>query len=296
MLCSGGANLISASSDNTVKVWNSSKKAFCMSTLRTHKDYVKALAYAKDIEQVASAGLDRNIFLWDVQTLTALTASNNTVTTSTLSGNKDSIYSLAMNSNGTLIASGSTEKKIRLFDPRTTQKLMKLKGHSDNVRALLLNRDCTQCLSASSDGTVRLWSVGQQRAIAVIRVHTDGVWALQTNESFSVVYSAGRDRRIIMTDLKNVENGLVICEESAPVLRLLLMPDGQSMWVSTTDSSVKRWSVPSAKAMLPFGSQMENGEPNGDCAADCNSDSVEQIKPRYGEPEMVIKGNSAIRR
>lgn len=51
-----------------------------MSTLRTHKDYVKALAYAKDREQVASAGLDKAIFLWDVNTLTALTASNNTVT------------------------------------------------------------------------------------------------------------------------------------------------------------------------------------------------------------------------
>ena len=51
-----------------------------MSTLRTHKDYVKALAYARDREQVASAGLDKAIFLWDVQTLTALTASNNTVT------------------------------------------------------------------------------------------------------------------------------------------------------------------------------------------------------------------------
>ncbi len=40
------------------------------------------------------------IFLWDVTTLTALTASNNTVTTSSLNGNKDSIYSLAMNPAG----------------------------------------------------------------------------------------------------------------------------------------------------------------------------------------------------
>lgn len=55
-----------------------------MSTLRTHKDYVRALAYARDREQVASAGLDRAIFLWDVNTLTALTASNNTVTSKEL--------------------------------------------------------------------------------------------------------------------------------------------------------------------------------------------------------------------
>ena len=51
-LCCGGKNLISASSDTTVKVWNA-HKGFCMSTLRTHKDYVKALAYAKDREQVS---------------------------------------------------------------------------------------------------------------------------------------------------------------------------------------------------------------------------------------------------
>nr|XP_054749635.1 WD repeat-containing protein 48-like [Lytechinus pictus] len=109
VLCCGGRTLISASSDTTVKVWNA-HKGFCMSTLRTHKDYVKALAYAKDKEWVASAGLDKQIFLWDVNTLTALTATNNTVTTSSLNGQKDSIYSLAMNQSGSVIISGSTEK------------------------------------------------------------------------------------------------------------------------------------------------------------------------------------------
>ena len=59
VLCCGGKNIISASSDTTVKVWNA-HKGFCMSTLRTHKDYVKALAYAKDREQVASAGQSCN--------------------------------------------------------------------------------------------------------------------------------------------------------------------------------------------------------------------------------------------
>ena len=61
-----------------------------------------------------------------------------------MNGNKDSIYSLAMNPWGTVIISGSTEKVLRVWDPRTCQKLMKLKGHSDNVKALVINRDGTQ--------------------------------------------------------------------------------------------------------------------------------------------------------
>ena len=50
-----------------------------MSTLRTHRDYVKSLAYAKEREMVASAGFDRQIFLWDVGKLLQLTATNNTI-------------------------------------------------------------------------------------------------------------------------------------------------------------------------------------------------------------------------
>ncbi len=103
---------------------------------------------------MASAGLDKAIFLWDVNTLTALTASNNTVTTSSLNGNRDSIYSLAMNSTGTVIVSGSTEKVLRVWDPRNCAKLMKLKGHTDNVKALLLSRDGTQVLLLLSTNTM----------------------------------------------------------------------------------------------------------------------------------------------
>jgi WD40 repeat protein len=71
--------VMSGSNDCTVKLWNA-HKGFCMSTLRTHKDYVLALAYSREKETVASAGLDRAIYLWDVNTLTALTATKNTVT------------------------------------------------------------------------------------------------------------------------------------------------------------------------------------------------------------------------
>ena len=66
------------------------------------------------------------------------------VVASSLNGSKDSIYSLAMNPLGTVIVSGSTEEILRVWDPRTCQKMMKLRGHSDNVKAIVINRDGTQ--------------------------------------------------------------------------------------------------------------------------------------------------------
>lgn len=243
VLCCNGRNLISASSDTTVKVWNA-HRGFCMSTLRTHKDYVKALAYAKHKEQVASAGFDKSIYLWDVQTLTALTANNNTVTTSSISGNKESIYSLAMNPDGTIIVSGSTEKVIRVWDPQTCTKLCKLKGHTDNVKALVVSKDGHHCISGSSDGSIKLWSVSHQRCINTIRVHSEAVWALLATETFSHVISGGRDKKVVITDLKNPQNSVVVCVEDAPILRLCFTADNQSVWVSTSESHIKCWKLP----------------------------------------------------
>lgn len=91
-----------------------------------------------------------------------------------------------MNPSGTIIVSGSTEKVLRIWDPRVCSKLMKLRGHQDNIKALVLNRDGSQCLSASSDGTIKLWSIGQQQCVQTYRVHTEGVWALLVITLFKI--------------------------------------------------------------------------------------------------------------
>lgn len=80
-----------------------------------------------------------------------------------MSGNKESIYSLAMDPAGTVIVSGSTEKILRVWDPRTCHKKIKLRGHADNVKTLQISSDGKQILSGSSDGTIKLWCLGEQR-------------------------------------------------------------------------------------------------------------------------------------
>ena len=64
-----------------------------------------------------------------------------------ISDSKYSVYSLAMNSQGTVLASGSPENCLRVWDPKTCAKSMKLKGHSHNIRAVVFNQDGTHvCL------------------------------------------------------------------------------------------------------------------------------------------------------
>ena len=63
----------------------------------------------------------------------------------------------------------------------------------------------------------------------------------QANEAFNTVLSSGRDRRVWITDLRNPDQRTLLCEASAPVLRLCVSPDMENVWVATTESSIKRY-------------------------------------------------------
>lgn len=293
VLCCGGKNLISASCDTTVKVWNA-QKGFCMSTLRTHKDYVQALAYAKDREQVASAGLDKAIFLWDVMTLTALTASNNTVTTSSLSGSKDSIYSLAMNPSGTVIVSGSTENTLRVWDPRTCNKMTKLRGHTENVKALAVSSDGTQVVSGSSDGTIKLWNLGQQRCVQTFHMHSEGVWSILMTENFSHVISGSRDQKVFITELRNPNNSVLVCEEKAPILSLCYNVDQTAIWTTTWNSDIRCWKLP--KSDKNFNISTENSFNHNNSMPSPPSPTTVTTTTFTNQEIACIKGGAAVKK
>ena len=168
--------LVSAGSDAYIKLWDT-KIGSVVCSVQDHKDYVTALSYASSAEKFVSASLDRKINIWDLNQLRAIVSKQATATSELLRGQKNSIYSVATTPECCLVVSGSTEKMLRAWDPRSNQELMQLRGHSDNVRALALSSDGTWCVSGSSDRTLKLWSISQQRCVRTINL-PDSVWAI----------------------------------------------------------------------------------------------------------------------
>ncbi|KAI8352354.1 hypothetical protein B0O80DRAFT_488182 [Mortierella sp. GBAus27b] len=253
VLCHNGETLVSASSDRTVKlVRPHSHNPSSAHIIGTHGDYVKTLAYASGPGWVASGGLDKTVNLWDIKEGRSgqfLSLGSIPETSS-----KASIYALACNPAGNVLATGSPEKIIRVWDPRSGQRITKFAGHTDNIRALLISESGDAILSASSDTTIKLWSLKAQRCITTFTMHSDSVWSLYSDHpELATFYGGGKDGLVTKTevnrynhqlqdDYENEDPGqcVVICKADAGIARLIAHEDAR-IWTATSSSSVYQW-------------------------------------------------------
>ena len=71
--------------------------------------------------------------------------------------------SVAFRQDGKLLASGSRDGELKLWDFPGGKELHAFKGHSDAITGVVFHPDGQQLATASLDHTVRLWDVGGAR-------------------------------------------------------------------------------------------------------------------------------------
>jgi WD repeat-containing protein 48 len=177
-------------------------------------------------------------------------------------GSCSSVYCLAscVETQASLVVSGSTDRVITVCDARSGETVVRLRGHTDAIRCLTLKHDGTLLLSGSSDGTVRMWDLRQQRCMRTYDAHSsDSVWALDAPRAFESFISGGRDGSVWHTSLDGDYASLVV-DVADPVKWnnmvldvALCRNDERRVWVSTTGSTVRQWLVPAVNSALNEG-------------------------------------------
>lgn len=183
-------NLVSCSSDLSVKLWNFQTNDYAL--IGHHHDYVKALTVTGD-GLVISGGLDRFVNVWDVEKSVKVSAYENE-----LSDDKGSIYTLGSNKSTGLVAFGDNGANILLFDPKSSKPICELQNHKDTVKSLIVGEN--YLLSGSSDHNVHLWDLRTNKVLKTYNFE-NSVWSLYSNDDeFNEFYTGDSKGRIYHTN------------------------------------------------------------------------------------------------
>lgn len=82
------------------------------------------------------------------------------------------IYALSFSPRGNMLASGSYDEALFLWDVRTTRLMRSLPAHSDPIGGVDFVRDGTLIVSCAGDGLIRVWDTATGQCLRTL-VHED---------------------------------------------------------------------------------------------------------------------------
>lgn len=167
-----------------------------------------------------------------------------------IEGHTNNVTALAVTRDGKFLATGSTDKTIRLWDMSSgNARLARVfQGHSEEVTALAFSPDGKTLASGSQDQSVRFWKVSLADDHQNYDEHTGYVWTAAFSPDGKMIADAGVDRVVYIRDA----SGKVLHKlegHTAPVTALAFSADNSKLASVGGDQVVRIWDAKDGKKL-----------------------------------------------
>lgn len=159
----------------------------------------------------------------------------------TLSGHAGAAHEAAFAPDGKIVASGSADTTIKLWDVITGQVLKSLCGHTDVVWAVAFAPTGKQVASAGQDALIKLWDCESGQEVMTLQGHKDWVWSLAYAPDGTTLASGSRDCTINIWDLTTGRLLHTLTGHDALVRAVAFSPDGKFLASGSKDHTIKLW-------------------------------------------------------
>ena len=164
------------------------------------------------------------------------------------------INTIAWTPDSKVIASGSDDKIIRLWDIATGKCLHQpLIGHHNYVFSIAFSPKGNMLVSGSYDEAVFLWDVRTARLMRSLPAHSDPVRSVDFVRDGTLIASCSSDGLIRIWDTATGQClKTLIHEDNAPVTNIKFCINGKYILASSLDNSLRLWDYVSGDCKKTF--------------------------------------------
>ncbi len=146
---------------------------------------------------------------------------------------------LAFSPDGRLLASGSADSTVKLWDVESVRELRTLAGHRAWVRAVAFSPDGKTLASAAADGSLKLWDVATGAELrAVTGAGAVNCVAFSPDGRLLVT---GNENAVKLWDTATLQAARSLAGHAGAVLSVAFSPDGKLLASGGRDSALKIW-------------------------------------------------------
>ncbi len=155
---------------------------------------------------------------------------------------------VALCPDGSVLATGGFDKKVRLRRVADGQLIAELAAHTGVPFVLAFSPDGNLLVSGSVDQTLRLWDARSGRALAVLTGHAAPLGSLRFSGDGSRIASMAADG-LRLWDVALRDDVTVLRGHSRYVYSVAFSPDGRRLYSGSWDKTARAWDAASGECL-----------------------------------------------
>ncbi|KDQ58592.1 hypothetical protein JAAARDRAFT_34415 [Jaapia argillacea MUCL 33604] len=264
---------LATGADKQIRIWDIEKRKI-RNIFDGHQQEIYSLDFSQDGRLIVSGSADRTARIWDMVDGTSKILSiddgesdgsggPNSVANPNATATDAGVTSVVISPNGQLVAAGSLDAIVRIWDVNTGQLLKRLRGHQDSVYSVKFMPDGNELVSGSLDKTLRYWDVGgigsggasgsgslvkngkgDKGGLCTMSFtgHTDYVLSVAVSHDANWVVSGSKDRSVQFWDAKTASWQCMVQGHKNSVISVDLSPVSSLLATGSGDWEARIWS------------------------------------------------------